>query len=71
MRCYATGCVRSVKPEMLMCRDHWYRVPVGLRGEVWRQYRRGTDTPEYRAAIDRARDAVAASVAAGKRPVKP
>jgi hypothetical protein len=33
--CPAEGCTRAVSPAMLMCRTHWYLVPVPLRGDVW------------------------------------
>lgn len=40
-RCHATGCIRRVQPEMLMCRDHWRAVPDGIRKKVWAAYRPG------------------------------
>lgn len=39
--CHARGCVRPVKPEMLMCLAHWRRVPGTLQSAVRRTYRRG------------------------------
>lgn len=39
--CHATGCTNEVPPVMFMCRDHWYKLPKGLRDEIWRTYRPG------------------------------
>jgi hypothetical protein len=39
--CHARGCTVSVPPEMLMCRNHWYKVPKKIRDAVWRTYRPG------------------------------
>lgn len=40
-RCHARGCLVRVKPEMLMCRMHWLRVPGQIQRAVWRAYRVG------------------------------
>lgn len=53
--CHAIACKRSIPPEMLMCRGHWYKVPKGMQAEVWRTYRDGqcddwNITKEYAAA---------------------
>lgn len=40
-RCHAIGCGAAVKPEMLMCRRHWFTVPKVLRDRVWATYRDG------------------------------
>lgn len=39
--CHARGCPTVTKPEMLMCRKHWYMVPAKLQKEVWKHYRVG------------------------------
>ncbi len=39
--CHARDCTRRVPPEMLMCRDHWRRVPRVIQGAVWDAYRPG------------------------------
>ena len=39
--CHTVGCDKPVPPSMLMCRGHWFRVPVSLRMAVVRHYRRG------------------------------
>lgn len=39
--CHAIACDKSVPPEMLMCRRHWFTVPKALRDRVWATYRDG------------------------------
>jgi hypothetical protein len=39
--CHAEGCDKSVRPELLMCRLHWFMVPARLRRLVLLHYRRG------------------------------
>lgn len=39
--CHAHGCKVATKPEMLMCRPHWFMVPKHLRDLVWATYRPG------------------------------
>lgn len=39
--CHAIGCERSVPQRMLMCGQHWFRVPRKLREHVWATYRDG------------------------------
>ena len=41
--CAARGCGVQVPPKMLMCRKHWYMVPVFLRRAVWAAYRPGQE----------------------------
>jgi hypothetical protein len=59
-----TGCGRIRKPDHLMCRTCWFKVPTALRGEVWRTWRRymrtasGHDLQRY----EQAREAAIASV---------
>lgn len=40
-RCHARGCTTPVPPEMLMCKKHWYMVPLPIRRRVWNAYRPG------------------------------
>jgi hypothetical protein len=38
-RCPATGCLSILPTNILMCREHWFQVPLHLRrqvGETWR-----------------------------------
>lgn len=39
--CHAIACEVPVPPEMLMCKPHWFRVPLILRARVWAEYRKG------------------------------
>lgn len=39
--CHATGCKRTVPPEMFACRSHWFALPKAMRDEIWRTYRPG------------------------------
>lgn len=39
--CHAVGCERSVPPQMLMCKPHWFKVPLQLRNRVWATYQDG------------------------------
>lgn len=39
--CHAMGCDAKVKPEMLMCKKHWFFVPKVVRDRVWATYRDG------------------------------
>lgn len=39
--CHATGCEVKTKPEMFMCRRHWFMLPKRMRDRIWRAYRPG------------------------------
>lgn len=39
--CHAVECNTRVVPEMLMCRKHWFMVPMHIRRWVWSAYRDG------------------------------
>ncbi len=67
--CPKKGCPEPVRRGQLMCRDHWYRVPIALRREVnetWRAVNRTHDDlaahkdafARYRLARQAAIDAV-------------
>ena len=45
--CHAAGCQLSVPPKMLMCKRHWYMVPIALRHDVWREYRPGQERDKH------------------------
>lgn len=55
--CHAIGCDKPISPRLLMCYRHWRAVPLSLRKEVWKHYRRWQEvdkrpTDEYvRAAM--------------------
>lgn len=66
--CAATACQRLIPVNLLMCMDHWRRVPAPLQREVWRTFRRQDQVPapeflaarrDYLAAVQAAVDAVA------------
>ena len=41
--CHVPGCDREVPPHLLMCLNHWKRVPQPLRNRVWKTYRKGQE----------------------------
>ena len=51
--CPVSGCSRNVAAHMLMCRPHWYQVPLPLRNAVWAAWRggAGAGTGRHMAAI--------------------
>jgi hypothetical protein len=36
-------CLVTVPAAMLMCKSHWYRVPISLRRRIWTTYRAGQE----------------------------
>lgn len=63
--CHARGCGIAVKPEMLMCRRHWFKVPQKIRDAVWEHYRDGQcDDKQPSEAWHEAADAAIGAVAA-------
>ena len=63
--CHALDCPIEVRPEMLMCRRHWFMIPKTLRDRVLETYRNGQcddmqPSAEWIAAERAAVDAVAA-----------
>ncbi len=41
--CHALNCKREVDPKLLMCPEHWRKVPYLLKQEVLRFYRPGQE----------------------------
>lgn len=39
--CHAIACKVPVPPAMLMCKPHWFCVPLALRNRVWAEYHNG------------------------------
>ena len=39
--CHARGCTVQVKPELLMCWNHWKQVPRNIQQAVYQHYRPG------------------------------
>lgn len=55
--CHWPGCGKQVPPAMWGCKQHWFRLPQGLRNKIWRTYvpgqeASGTPSAEYLAAAD-------------------
>jgi hypothetical protein len=49
--CHWPGCATRVPAAMWGCRPHWYRLPLGLRNQVWAAFVPGqevTKTPSRR-----------------------
>lgn len=62
--CHARFCTVPTKPEMLMCRRHWFMVPKVLRDAVWTTYRPGQcDDKQPSEAWHKAADAAIEAVA--------
>lgn len=57
-QCAATGCKKSIRGDMLMCKPHWWKVPQAIRTRIWRGYRHGT--ADYALAVSQAIAAVEA-----------
>lgn len=41
--CHWPGCDVQVPPAMWGCPRHWFKLPHGLRREIWRSYRPGQE----------------------------
>lgn len=53
--CPIDGCPNRHQTNRLMCRRHWFTVPLELRDEVWRAWREeGVSSERYREARDAA-----------------
>ena len=40
VNCAAVGCVAQTHAPLLMCVDHWRRVPAAIRRQVWAAWKR-------------------------------
>ncbi len=63
-KCHARGCTVEVPSNMLMCKPHWFSVPLQFRKDVWRLYNPGQEikkkpTKKYVEAARKAIQAVA------------
>lgn len=60
--CHARNCKLKVPPEMLMCKRHWFMVPMPIRNRVWKHYRKGQcdDMRPSEEWLEAANDAIAA-----------
>ncbi len=61
-RCHIPNCPVAVRPELLMCLQHWRMVPKQLQRNVLARYRRGQcdDKKPSRGYLDAAAAAIAA-----------
>ena len=41
--CHWPGCGVQVPPAMWGCTSHWYKLPKGIRSEIWRTYEIGQE----------------------------
>lgn len=58
-QCHAAGCQASVPPKLMMCKKHWYMLPMLMRSAIWKHYRPGQEddkriTKEYSEAAQKA-----------------
>ncbi len=58
--CHASGCSTPTKPEMFMCKKHWYMLTAEHRAKIWATYRAGQcdDWKPSESYCHAARDAV-------------
>jgi len=58
--CHATGCIEVVRPELFMCRKHWFSLPEALRKLIRAAYRSGQcdDWRISKVYADAAREAI-------------
>lgn len=59
--CHWPGCRQPVPPYLWGCRKHWFKLPIGIRKEVWETYVPGQEerkdpTPEYLVAAAKAEE---------------
>jgi hypothetical protein len=59
-----TGCGRAVEDGHLMCKTCWFKVPAGLRAQVWSRFRRYQRSGQLRdlQRYQQARDDAIASI---------
>ena len=36
--CHWPNCEKQVPPAMWGCREHWFKLPLGARREIWKNY---------------------------------
>lgn len=55
-KCPGPGCPVQVPDHMLMCRPHWFKVPLPLRSDVWATWNngRGAGRADHGAAMQAA-----------------
>lgn len=61
-RCPIDGCPKGRRSGQLMCKQHWYMVPVELRKRVWATARRMWESTEAAGEWEEARDVAIVAV---------
>lgn len=41
--CHWPGCNKQVPPAMWGCKQHWFKIPQGLRNRIWATYKPGQE----------------------------
>lgn len=41
--CHWTGCTKQVPPAVWGCSQHWFKLPSGLRAQMWAAYEIGQE----------------------------
>lgn len=59
--CAVDGCAIEVRRGHLMCRDHWFAVPIAMRGDIVRAHAAG-DAELYGLLVSEAREIAATLV---------
>lgn len=59
--CHWPGCNKAVPPAMWGCKAHWFKLPAGLRSQIWATYKPGqeiskTPSAEYIAVAKRVQE---------------
>lgn len=56
--CPINGCTRRTQEPELLCKPHWFDVPVWLRKRIWMLFKNAPGSDEHRAACFQAIEAV-------------
>lgn len=49
MKCRVKGCTAEHRNDQLCCKAHWFKLPPGVRANIWHLYRNGPEA-EHREA---------------------
>lgn len=49
--CPVQGCRRAHRASMVMCMEHWNKVPAWLRTQIWGLFTKERGSPRHRASI--------------------
>lgn len=41
--CHWPGCTKQVPPAMWGCKPHWFKLPYGLRVQIWSSFEPGQE----------------------------